>query len=70
MFEPEFAGFYHRAPRPFAWFVFILFFMKSSLSIFLTACPGGFLMSGSGKQKDCKKDFDKYQSTKKFVFQT
>ena len=34
----------------------------------LIACPTGFLMSGSGIQKDCKKDFDKYQYTKKFVF--
>ena len=37
-------------------------------SINLIACPAGFLMSGRGIQKDCKKDFDKYQYTKKFVF--
>ena len=37
-------------------------------SIFLIACPAGFLMSGSGIQKGCKKDFDKYQYTKKVCF--
>ena len=33
MFEPEFAGLYHRAPRPFARFVFIdcriIFYFKN-----------------------------------------
>ena len=33
------------------------------LSIFLIACPEGFSMSGSGIQKGCRKDFDKYQYT-------
>ena len=33
------------------------------------ACPIGFLTSGSVIEKDCKKDFNKYQYTKKFVFQ-
>ena len=28
IFEPEFAGFYRRAPRPFAWFVFIHLYIK------------------------------------------
>ena len=33
-------------------------------SSYLIACPTGFLMSGSGIQKDWKKYFEKYQYTK------
>ena len=33
-------------------------------SIYLIAFPAGFLISGSGIQKDWKKDFDKCQYTK------
>ena len=39
------------------------------LSIYVIACPVGFLSLGSGMQKGCKKDFNKNQFTKKFVFQ-
>ena len=39
------------------------------LSIYVIACPVGFLSLGNGMQKGCKKDFDKNQYTKKFVFQ-
>ena len=40
-----------------------------TLSIYVIACPVGFLSLGNGMQKGCKKDFDKNQYTKKFVFQ-
>ena len=32
------------------------------------ACPASFSMSENGIQKDCKKDFDEYQYTKKCGF--
>ena len=38
-------------------------------SIYVIACPVGFLTSGSGIEEGCKKDFNKYQYTKKVVFQ-
>ena len=39
-------------------------------SIYVIAYPVGFLTSGSEIEKGCKKDFNKYQCTKKLVFQS
>ena len=39
------------------------------MTYYVIACPIGFLTSGSGIEKGCKKDFNKYQYLKKFVFQ-